>query len=223
MTLSATRWFRAGLLLATIVSTLAAGPAFPAPPGSRTEALAELVHADAATRAEAIVWVAEHGSMDDADLLHLRLRDESPIVRGFAEQGLWRLWSRSGDPEIDRLMDRGSEAMQAGRQGEAIPIFTGVIRKRPDFAEGWNKRATALFLAGEYRKSAEDCEEVFKRNPRHFGALSGNGQNWIQLEHLENALRFLRRALEVNPNMAGIELQIKALEALQRTQRGNTT
>ncbi|HEY5635713.1 MAG TPA: hypothetical protein VIS77_02335, partial [Burkholderiales bacterium] len=113
MTLSATRLFRAGLLLATIVLTLAGGPAFPAPPASRAEALAGLADADATTRAEAIVWVAEHGTMNDADLLHLRLRDDSPIVRAFAEQGLWRLWSRSGDPEIDRLMDRGSEAMQA--------------------------------------------------------------------------------------------------------------
>jgi tetratricopeptide (TPR) repeat protein len=198
------------VLLAAL--TVAAPAAFPQPPGSRAEALAALKNADAATRAEAVVWIANRGSMADAPLLHERLRDESSFVRSFAEQGLWLLWTRSGDAAIDRQMARGTEAMQAGRHGEAIGIFSGIIEKKPDFAEGWNRRATVYYLAGEYEKSIADCHEVLKRNPGHFGALSGMGQIYFQLEDWENALRWYRRALEVNPNMLGVEMNIHLIE-----------
>ncbi|HEU4923631.1 MAG TPA: tetratricopeptide repeat protein [Burkholderiales bacterium] len=194
-------------------------PAFPQPPQTRTEALGALASPDAATRAEAVVWLANRGAMEDAPLLHDRLRDESSFVRGFAEQGLWLLWSRSGDPEVDRLMALGTEAMQAGKHVEAISTFSEVIHKKPDFAEGWNRRATVYYLAGQYDKSIADCHEVLKRNPRHFGALSGMGQIYAQLEDYENALRWYRRALEVNPNMLGVEMNIRLLEERLKDQR----
>jgi tetratricopeptide (TPR) repeat protein len=208
------------LLVATL--TAAAPSAFPQPPKSRGEALAALQSADAATRAEAVVWLANRGGMGDAQLLHERLRDESPFVRGFAEQGLWLLWSRSGDAEIDRLMARGSDQMQAGRHAEAISTFTQVIQRNPEFAEGWNRRATVYYLAGEYRKSIADCDEVLKRNPRHFGALSGLGQIHVQLEDYDKALAWYRRALEVNPNMLGVEINIKGIEELLARKRRST-
>src|SRR5437868_13052183 len=75
--------------------TLFAPWAFPAPPNSHAEALAALGRDDTTARLEAIVWLANYGSLADASLLHERLRDESPIVRDYAEQGLWALWSRS--------------------------------------------------------------------------------------------------------------------------------
>src|SRR5688572_26587337 len=93
---------RIGMVLLAAALTAAAAPAFPEPPKSRDEALAALKSAETTARAEAIVWLANHGRMDDAPLLHERLRDESSFVRGYAEQGLWALWSRSGDAEIDR-------------------------------------------------------------------------------------------------------------------------
>jgi tetratricopeptide (TPR) repeat protein len=211
-------------LLGLAALTLAAGAAFPAPPASRTEALAALEHPVTERRAEAVVWVANHGRMDDTKLLLKRLqRDESPFVRGYAEQGLWLLWSRSGDAAIDRMMARGADDMQAGRHAEAIAAFSDVIHKRPDFAEGWNKRATVYYLAGEYRKSLADCDEVIKRNPHHFGALSGYGQIYFQLQDYEKAIAWWRRALEVNPNMVGVEINIKGAEQLLKERRGRST
>jgi tetratricopeptide (TPR) repeat protein len=211
------------MLLLAVALTGAAAPAFPQPPQDREQALAALRHADAATRAEAVVWIANHGAMADAPLLHERLRDESPFVRSFAEQGLWLLWGRSGDAAIDELMARGTELMQAGQHAQAIQAFTSVIKARPDFAEGWNRRATVYYLAGEFERSIADCGEVLRRNPLHFGALSGMGQIHFQLQQYEEALRWYRRALEVNPNMAGIELNIKGLEELLREKRGRST
>ena len=198
------------LLVATL--TVVAAPAFPAAPDTREEALAALKSPDAATRAEGVVWIANRGAAADDGLLHERLRDESPFVRSYAEQGLWLLWNRSGDPGIDRLMARGSEEMQAGRHTEAIATFSSIISRKPDFAEAWNKRATVYYLAGDFRRSLADCDEVLKRNPRHFGALSGAGLVNVQLQQYDQALAWFRRALEVNPNMIGVEIEIQKLQ-----------
>ena len=198
-------------------------PAFPEAPKSRGEALKALASADTATRAEAVVWIANRGAMSDAPLLHQRLRDESGLVRSYAEQGLWVLWSRSGEAAIDALMARGSEEMQAERLPDAIKTFSEVIRRKPAFAEGWNKRATAYYLAGDYEHSLADCDEVLKRNPNHFGALSGAGQIHFALANYELALVWFRRALEVNPNMVGVEINIqRTQEQLQQKQRNRT-
>ena len=212
---------RRAIVLLALLLTAAAPAAFPAP-DSHDSAVQALRDADAVTRAEGVVWIANRGTMADAGLLHERLRDESGLVRGYAEQGLWLLWSRSGDAAIDALMATGGEEMQAGRYGEAIERFTSVIRAKPQFAEGWNKRATAYYLAGDYGKSIADCREVLKRNPRHFGALSGLGLIYTRLEQYDEALRWFRRALEVNPNMAGVEMNIEQLKELLREKQNRT-
>lgn len=213
------------MVLLAVLLTAAAAPAFPQAQGPQTreQALAALKHADAATRAEAVVWLANRGAMSDAPLLHERLRDESPFVRGYAEQGLWLLWARSGDAAIDELMGRGTEEMQSGQHARAIETFTSVIRARPEFAEGWNRRATVYYLAGDYQRSIADCAEVLKRNRLHFGALSGLGQIYFQMQDYEQALAWFRRALDVNPNMTGVELNIKGIEELLRDKRGRST
>lgn len=170
-----------------------------------------------------MVWIANHGQIEDQPLLFKRLRgDESPFVRGYAERALWALWSRSGKAEIDRLMAAGVEQMQAGRYKESIATFSEVVRRRPAFAEGWNKRATVHYLAGNYKASIADCDEVLKRNPEHFGAISGYGQIYFKLERYEEALKWWRKALEVNPNMLGVEFNIKETEQLLEEKRRKT-
>lgn len=211
------------VILLLVSLTMAAPAAFPEPPQSREEALAALRNEDAATRAEAVVWIANRGGPADDGLLHERLRDESGLVRSYAEQALWLLWSRSGDAEIDRVMAGGVEQMQAGRHAEAIATFSGVISRKPEFAEAWNKRATVYYLAGDYRRSLADCGEVLKRNPRHFGALSGAGMVHLALEQYEDAQRSFRRALEVNPNMVGVELELLRLEERLKAGRKRST
>src|SRR5437762_8496923 len=79
--------------------------------------------------------------------------------------------------------------------------------------------STAYYLAGEYEKSIADCAEVLKRNPQHFGALSGLGQIYFKLEDYERSLAWFRRALEVNPNMLGVEINIEGIEELLEEKR----
>ena len=208
-------------VLLTLTLTCAAPPAFPEP-RNHAEALAALEAVAPERRAEAVAWLADHGRMADQLLLVQRLRDDNEFVRGFAEQALWRLWSRSGDAAIDRLMAGGVEQMQAARFTEAIAAFSDVIRRRPAFAEGWNKRATVHYLAGDFKRSLADCAEVMKRNPYHFGALSGYGQIYFQLGEYGKAIQYWRRALEVNPNMPGVEINIQGAEELLREKRGRS-
>ena len=181
---------------------------------TREQALEGLSAPEAAQRAEAVTWIANHGTQADGEALVRRLADQSPTVRDFAEQGLWFLWHRSGDRAIDKLMAKGAEQVQARRFKEAIATYSEVIRRKPAFAEGWNRRATVRFLAGDYKRSLADCDEVIKRNPIHFGALAGYGQIYFALERYDKAIEYWRRALEVNPNMVGVEANIKAAEEL---------
>jgi tetratricopeptide (TPR) repeat protein len=199
--------------------TAAAATAFPEPPQSREQALRALASPDAAARAEAVAWIANRGTPGDAALLHERLRDESAFVRSFAEQGLWLLWTRSGDPDIDRQMALATELIEEEEHAKAVAVLTEIIRRKPAFAEGWNRRATVYFVMGEFRKSIADCREVLKRNPGHFGALSGMGQIHVQLEEWDEALVWFRRALEVNPNMVGVEINIRQIEERQKKKR----
>jgi tetratricopeptide (TPR) repeat protein len=202
-----------------LLLTAAAAIAFPQAPQSREQALRALASPDAAARAEAVAWIANRGGMSDAALLHERLRDESAFVRSFAEQGLWLLWTRSGDPDIDRQMAHATELIEDEKHAEAIAVLTEIIHKKPAFAEGWNRRATVYYLMGEFNKSIADCREVLKRNPGHFGALSGMGQIHVQLEQWDEALAWFRRALEVNPNMIGVEMNIRQIEERQKKKR----
>jgi len=208
-------------LLLTVTLTCAAPAAFPAPK-NHAEAVAGLKHSDPAERAEAVAWLATNGRMADQPLLLKRLRDEDEDVRGTAEQGLWLLWMRSGDLAIDRALAEGTALMGAGRLPEAIAVFSEIIRRRPGFAEGWNKRATAYFLAGDYRRSLADCGEVVRRNPAHFGALSGYGQIYFRLEQFDKAIEYWRRALRVNPNMSGVRINIEGAEQRLREKGART-
>jgi tetratricopeptide (TPR) repeat protein len=189
---------------------------------SREDALKSLSRADPVTRREAANRLGEVGTMADVPALIKTLRDRDEETRDEAQQALWRIWSRSGDPEVDRLYQTGIDQMSAGKLRESIATFTRIIELKPDFAEGWNKRATLYFLTGDLRKSLSDCDEVMKRNPYHFGALAGYAQIYIRLEHYERALDYARRALAINPNLDGMRQTIQQLEHVLEERRKQT-
>jgi tetratricopeptide (TPR) repeat protein len=152
--------------------------------------------------------------MEDVPALVKALRDGNPTVRALAERAMWQLWSRSGDEEVDRLFAIGLEQMTQRQGDAAVETFSRIIQRRPDFAEGWNKRATVYYLLGQYEKSLADCDEVLQRNPYHFGALSGYGMIYLQLDRPAQALDYFERALAVNPNMGSVEETVETLRKL---------
>jgi tetratricopeptide (TPR) repeat protein len=190
---------------------------------TREEALAGLAdRADAEARRRSAAWLGDHGTMGDLKRLAGALRDREAAVRAAAENAMWELWSRSGDDETDRLLAFGIEQMNARAGEAAVETFTAVIARRPQFAEGWNKRATMYYLLGEFDKSLADCDEVMKRNPYHFGALSGYGMIYLQLDRPEQALAYFERALAVNPNLQGVRETVDALRQTLLQRRKNT-
>jgi tetratricopeptide (TPR) repeat protein len=197
-----------GFMLAAVVLSVASQ----SEQWTRTQALAALVQPDPAERLAGVERLAEIGSMADADRVLDRLGDSDPRVRLAAQASIWQIWNRSGDPEIDKLFAQGVQQMQAAALDDALATFNEIVSRKPDFAEGWNKRATIYFLRGQYEKSLADCDEVFKRNAQHFGALSGAGQIHLQLGNPRRALEFFRRAVEVNPNLDGAAQMIPLLE-----------
>jgi tetratricopeptide (TPR) repeat protein len=160
--------------------------------------------------------------MDDVPVLVEALRDRDPLVRAFAENALWQVWSRSGDDEVDRLLAIGTEQINARQGDAAVATFTGIIERKPEFAEGWNKRATAYYLMGDYTRSLADCDEVLKRNPHHFGALAGYGMIYLQLDQPARALEYLERALAVNPNLSSVRETVEMLKRLLIQRRKDT-
>ena len=202
----------AGLLLSTTLS-------YSETELTREAALTAVEKGKAESRAVAAERLGTVGTMDDVKVLLNVLRDENEGLRALAEQSIWRIWARSGDASIDRLYERGIREMNEGSHIRAISTFTEIIKLKPDFAEGWNKRATLYFMTEQYDKSLEDCDEVMKRNPYHFGALAGYGHIHLEFNLPEQAIEYFKRALAINPNMGSIAKLIIRLQELKLERR----
>ncbi|HEY7254392.1 MAG TPA: tetratricopeptide repeat protein [Methylomirabilota bacterium] len=156
--------------------------------------------------------------MTEAEAL-AALRGDDPALAARAEATLWRIWCESGDPELDRLLREGVEAMERRDLDRAIALFTRITERAPAFAEGWNKRATARYVAHDFAGAVEDCTETLARNPNHFGALSGQGLCHMALGQYRQAAALFRRALEVHPHLTAANHNLAT--ALQEAVRGN--
>ena len=181
--------------------------------------LDRLEQGEIAERRAAAERLGEIGD-DGAEPALLRaLRDADPGVRGRAHDALWAIWHRSGDPAIDALLQQGIALMQSGRLPESVVVFSEVIARAPQFAEGWNKRATAYYLMDELDRSLADCEEVVRRNPAHFGALSGFGLIYLQKDDLPRAAEYFEKALAVDPNLAQVAAVLEQIREVLRQRR----
>ena len=130
------------------------------------------------------------------------------------EAEITRIWSKSGSPAMDLLLRRGQAALEAEDYPAAVGHFSALIDHAPDFAEGWNGRATAYYLMGEYTLSIADVEHVLALNPRHFGALAGLAFMLEALGEPELALKALHAVQALNPNRPNIN---EAAARLERT------
>ncbi|KFC74076.1 hypothetical protein FG93_01374 [Bosea sp. LC85] len=123
-----------------------------------------------------------------------------------------RRWARSGSDTADLLMARAQEAMRAKELDLSIELLDRIISLEPDWAEGWNQRANALFLAGDSIRSMIDIGEALKREPRHFGAMMGLGSILRQQGDDKRALIAYRRAQEIYPQFEAIKDAVEALK-----------
>jgi len=125
---------------------------------------------------------------------------------------IWTIWFESDRPAVKELMERGQVQLHLSRVDIAAELFSHVIRIAPDFAEGWNRRATVRYLKGDYEGSLRDIEHTLKLEPRHFGALSGRGLVLVKLGRERAALAAFRAALAVNPHLESARVNIRILQ-----------
>jgi len=126
-------------------------------------------------------------------------------------EDIWQVWMTELSPAVGLLMDRGCKAMADGDFTEAIHDFSTIISEMPEYAEGWNKRATALYLRGDYKRSIDDIQKTLELEPRHFGALSGWATICLIIGDEQKALSLFRELEQIYPNRKGLRKKINTL------------
>lgn len=127
------------------------------------------------------------------------------------EARIWAIWLQTPSDTVALLMTRAKAAMDAQNSDVALKLLDAVVKLRPDYVEGWNRRATLYYLRNDYAHSLEDIEQVLAREPRHFGALAGLGMIMQDLGDDKRALDAFRRALAVNPHLEKVPELVKTL------------
>lgn len=145
--------------------------------------------------------------------LFKRLKTEEDVYQANAiANTIWGIWTQNDDAQANALMQRGIQQISANSLVAARDTFTRLIKQKPEFAEAWNKRATVYYLLGEYDASLRDIDEVLKREPFHFGAISGRGLVYIAREDYFRARTAFLNLLEIYPAMPGVKDNIRQLE-----------
>ena len=135
------------------------------------------------------------------------------------EQKIWKLWSQHPtNQNLTIKLEEGSELVRNQKLLKAIEIFSEVIKIDPEWAEAWNKRATVLYMLGDYQGSQDDIDKVLNLEKRHFGALAGQGLVNIKLENYEKAIESYEKAQEIYPSMKSPKIMIRRIKELIKQQ-----
>jgi tetratricopeptide (TPR) repeat protein len=127
------------------------------------------------------------------------------------EARIWALWLQTPSDTAALLMMRAKAAMDAQQMDVALKLLDAVVKLRPDYVEGWNRRATLYYLQNDYNHSLADIAQVLVREPRHFGALAGLGMIMQDMGDDKRALDAFRKALAVNPYLDKVPELVKTL------------
>ena len=154
------------------------------------------------------------------DNLFAELKNTKDILSAqLIENEIWEIWSIH--PSDDRrgfrlteLLIQGTRLMNMRELNKAYEHFTKVIAVEADWAEAWNKRATVLYLMKQYESSLADIEITLVLEPRHFGALSGQALNYIELNLYEKAIESYKAAQKIYPLLDSAKKMIPELQEL---------
>tara|TARA_B100001059_G_C17781295_1_gene554360 strand:+ start:768 stop:1319 length:552 start_codon:yes stop_codon:yes gene_type:complete len=151
----------------------------------------------------------------ELDQLFNKLKIDNADLTYETEQKIWKIWStHPTNQKLTNRLNEGTVFVRSRELTKAVKIYTEVIEKDPKWAEAWNKRATVLYMMGEYKKSQEDIDKVLELEKRHFGALAGQGLVNIKLENYEKAIESYERAKEIYPSMESPKIMIKKIQEL---------
>ncbi|WP_291723695.1 tetratricopeptide repeat protein [Bernardetia sp.] len=126
---------------------------------------------------------------------------------------IWNIWLNTGNVEMNTLVRLGTESLSKGEYTEAINVFTQVVERDPSFAEGWNKRATAFYLRGNYKAAIDDIYQTLYLENRHFGALAGLATIYSEIGDEHGVLNTLERLYKIHPFQPKLKDQIEELRS----------
>lgn len=167
-----------------------------------------------------LLAILSTGNLLHADQTDDRLGDlfatlqETQNVRTIqiTENQIWEIWLQHANADVQQLILVGTQRMNAQRYAEAMVVFNRLTESFPDYAEGWNKRATLHYMLGNLDASVSDIERTLELEPRHFGALSGLGIVLIQRKELNKAKRAFEDLIEVHPNSPNAKQNLELVE-----------
>lgn len=131
----------------------------------------------------------------------------------FIEQEIWQIWMTGPEPAASEQLQAARAAVAAGHYAAAEETLNTLVEGQPNFAEAWNQRALLRFLREDYASSLLDIERTLALEPRHFGALAGQGQCLLHLNKPEAALAAFEAALAVHPWLPDVQIQTEMLRA----------
>ncbi len=129
-----------------------------------------------------------------------------------AERDIIEIWLESGSDTVDLLMQWSLDAMEEKNYPLALDYLDRILIMQPNYAEGWNKRATVHFLTDDYSKAIADIEQTLALEPRHFGALSGLGTILREIGDVDRAVIAFREALAVDPHLDSVRDALDEIE-----------
>ena len=126
---------------------------------------------------------------------------------------LFASYAESGSDTADLLLERAHKAIEQKDYHDAEKILDDTVALLPDWAEGWNARATVRWLDDDYEGSMADIAQTLKREPRHLGALSGMAIILDSRDKREEALKVYERVLAIAPHWKSAEEAADKLKA----------
>ncbi len=149
---------------------------------------------------------------DELEALFEGLKTADPAALMQIESRIYAIWSQTGSDSMDLLLARGREATEEGDLKKAIEHFSALIDHAPDFAEGYNARATVYFQQGRIGQALEDIRRTLALNPLHFNAMSGLALILEDMGQYEDALAAWREVERLHPNHEGVNASMPRLE-----------
>ncbi|MBT3992385.1 MAG: tetratricopeptide repeat protein [Rhodospirillaceae bacterium] len=142
------------------------------------------------------------------------LKFDNGLAAKPVEDKIWKIWLENKNSPVQLILHQGIQAMNTGRLQHALRAFNEVVEMEPNFAGGWNKRATVYYLMQDFPASVKDIAQTLRLEPRHFGALSGLGLINAALGRHQAALKAFEQAITIHPQMRGARQHIKILKEL---------
>ncbi len=169
---------------------------------------------DKATRRAAILAIGLLGDFSLNETMGMALSDADRAVRLLAEHNIRQIWQRQGSPNEQRLLLRLEAMNSANHPEDALALANRILATNRGLGEAWNQRAIANSSVGDHESSISDCRQTLNCNRYHFPAAVGMGQGYLHLDEGSTALDCFRLALQINPDLEFLRVEIRRLERM---------